>query len=376
MTAYRATLVRAYSEASRIRELVWRRSEAIATALTAWLPHVLQNVSPWMSANLQKGERWSEVIGRQLSQHHVGIICVTPENLHASWLMFEAGALSKSLGTARVCPVLLGIRPSELAGPLGQFQATMFDKSDMLKLVRSLNAEFGGERVSDAVLSEAFERSWLGVADAVRAAASIQIGAESMHDVLRMFAECGLPEPAFSNSAFFREGFESHAIYSSACAIARQRLYVFGRKNRKLFDKEHADFFAALSSKRAEGLDFKCLFLDPDSPSHVISGAHTSPEFREELIRSIATASARFAAAGLDPNDYARLYRSPRTLAYAVIDDAVAYTPIRFTTTGQADALTKAGFVVINASTAMGEELVRDFLTIWNAGLPMHLVAP
>lgn len=196
-----------------------------------------------------------------------------------------------------------------------------------------------------------------------------------MPHVLRTFAEYGLPGPSFSNSAFFREGFESHAIYSSACAIARQRLYVFGRKNRKLVDKEHADFFEALSSKRAEGLDFKCLFLDPDSPPHVISGAHTNPGFREELIRCIATANAQFAAAGLDPNDYARLYRSPRALAYTVIDDAVAYTPLRFTTTGHAAALTKTGFVVINASSAMGEELVRDFLTIWNAGLPMRPVA-
>ena len=89
-----------------------RRSEAFAKALTGWLPHVLQNASPWMSVNLLKGDRWSEVIGRKLSDHHVGMICVTPENVHASWLMFEAGALSKALDSAKVCPVLLGMRPS------------------------------------------------------------------------------------------------------------------------------------------------------------------------------------------------------------------------------------------------------------------------
>lgn len=35
--------------------------------------------------------------------------------------MFEAGALTKSLTVARVCPLLFGVEPSDIKGPLVQF---------------------------------------------------------------------------------------------------------------------------------------------------------------------------------------------------------------------------------------------------------------
>ena len=95
------------------------RSRQLARELKWWLPRVLSPVKPWMSdSDIQKGDRWSEQIGHQLRDHRVGIICVTPENTSSEWLLFEAGALSKTFGEGRVCPVLLGIRPTELEGPL------------------------------------------------------------------------------------------------------------------------------------------------------------------------------------------------------------------------------------------------------------------
>lgn len=101
------------------------RSEAVARALRSWLPDVLQAVEPWLSSSdIQAGARWASELELQLQESGVGIICLTPENLTAPWVLFEAGALSKSLGSAYVCPYLYGFSPSELHGPLVQFQAT------------------------------------------------------------------------------------------------------------------------------------------------------------------------------------------------------------------------------------------------------------
>ena len=349
------------------------RSRVLASALVKWLPHVLQNVAPWMSyTNLQKGDRWSEVIGKKLSEHHVGVICVTPENVDASWLMFEAGAISKLVGGSKVCPVLLGIRPADLVGPLDQFQETVFEKEDMLRLVLSLNHDLGADRVENDVVTAAFERTWPGLVQDVQDIASIQMDAENVHSVLRAFAEHGMPDPLVDSSAFFADGFESHALYASACAIARKRLYVFGRKNRKLFDKDHKDFFAGLQSRESSGFGFKCLFLDPGAPQSVIEAAHSDSSFRRTLIESIETAGQRFAEAGLDPAKYARTYRTNRSLAYAVIDDAVAYTPIRYSRDGQAEALTKCGFTVITGQSPLGEQLVGEFLAAFENGSPLR----
>jgi len=230
--------------------------------------------------------------------------------------------------------------------------------------------------VGDAVLLEAFDRTWPDLVAAVQVAAAIRLDAESVHQVIRAFSQYGLPEPTIGSHAFFSEGFESHGIYSAACAIARRRLYVFGRKNRKLFDKEHREFFAALADRRKAGLDFRCLFLDPDAPGHVLASAHADAGFRDELLRAIEHARSVFVEAGLNPGDCLRLYHSPRALAYAVIDDAIAYTPIRYLPTGHADALTKCAFTVLSVSSAEGASLLDGFLEAWQTAASIGSKAP
>ncbi|MGZ4829279.1 MAG: toll/interleukin-1 receptor domain-containing protein [Candidatus Angelobacter sp.] len=101
-------------------------SKAIAEAIYCWLPQVIQSITPWMSTeDISAGTRWSAAIAGELETAHFGIICVTPDNVNAPWLQFEAGALSKTLANAFVCPYIFGLHPSELKGPLAQFQAVL-----------------------------------------------------------------------------------------------------------------------------------------------------------------------------------------------------------------------------------------------------------
>jgi hypothetical protein len=89
-----------------------------------------------------------------------GIICVTPSNIHSDWLLFETGALSKALEKTFVCPFLIGIEPADIKGPLGQFQATRTVKSDILKLLRTLNGSLNDAALPSGHLGEAFEVWW------------------------------------------------------------------------------------------------------------------------------------------------------------------------------------------------------------------------
>jgi hypothetical protein len=74
--------------------------------------------------------------------------------------MFEAGALSKSLSAARVCPLLFGIDASDVKGPLVQFQAAPFTKDEMKKAVRMMNQELGAAALASDVLDSVFEMWW------------------------------------------------------------------------------------------------------------------------------------------------------------------------------------------------------------------------
>ena len=139
------------------------RSKKIAEFLHEWLPTVLQNIKPYMSAeSIDKGERWSLDIANQLQETNYGIVCVTPDNFNAPWILFESGALSKSINNSRVSPIIFDLLPSDLSkSPLLQFQLTQFNETEMAKLIISINNSAPDtEKVEQAVASKAFQRAW------------------------------------------------------------------------------------------------------------------------------------------------------------------------------------------------------------------------
>src|SRR6185503_13621032 len=136
-------------------------SKTLAEILREWLPAVIQAVKPYYSPDdITKGARWSNEIGKELEECRVGLICLTRDNLEAPWIMFEAGALSKKLDESRVCPILFGLGPTDVQGPLVQFQLAQFDKSDMRRVVKMINTALGESALDDGVLDSVFEMWW------------------------------------------------------------------------------------------------------------------------------------------------------------------------------------------------------------------------
>ena len=137
------------------------RSRSIAEIFKQWLPGVLQAVRPYYTPDdVAKGSRWSTEIAKNLEESRVAIICLTPENLHAPWIMFEAGALAKNLDRSRVTPVLFGLEPTDLTGPLVQFQAAKFSKPDIGRLIKTINTELADAKLADDVLDSVFNMWW------------------------------------------------------------------------------------------------------------------------------------------------------------------------------------------------------------------------
>ena len=137
------------------------RSRAAAEALRDWLPMIINAAKPFLSvSDIEKGTRWSSELALRLQSAKAGIICVTPANIHSDWLLFETGALSKTIADTFVCPLLIGLEPSNLKGPLAQFQATKTSKSDVLRLMKTLNAALGDQGLSELHIEKAFAGWW------------------------------------------------------------------------------------------------------------------------------------------------------------------------------------------------------------------------
>src|SRR6185437_1178713 len=138
-----------------------RRSHEVADAMAGWLKKVIQSAEPWVSSDMERGVKWLAEIGKSLDAHSIGILCVTPGNVKAPWLNFEAGALSKQIGDeVRVIPYLLDFRSSnELQPPLGQFNASLANEQGTFELVKTLNAH-SETQLTEIHLDETFKMWW------------------------------------------------------------------------------------------------------------------------------------------------------------------------------------------------------------------------
>lgn len=137
------------------------RSKYLAESLRGWLRKALQSVQPWMSnEDIAAGSRWLAEVSFELNDAKVGILCVVPENQVSPWLLFEAGALSKTLDQTYVCPLLYEMNPGQLSGPITQFQATTFNNEGMLKLLQMLNQALGDNSIPETALADVLRVWW------------------------------------------------------------------------------------------------------------------------------------------------------------------------------------------------------------------------
>ena len=139
-------------------------SHALAKILHDWLRNVLPFVDPWMSSeDIPKGSRWAAEIGESLEECDYCIVCLTREAARQPWVNFEAGAISRAVEHSHVSPLLLDVTPRDLGDlPLTMFQCTTFNKSDVHKLLQSINCAHDSP-VEESKLESDFEETWNGV---------------------------------------------------------------------------------------------------------------------------------------------------------------------------------------------------------------------
>lgn len=140
-----------------------KKSKKIAYVVESWLQDVIQAVDPFLSEqSIEKGESGLSKIESALSEYAFSIIILASDNVNAPWIHYEAGAISKGLGVSRVCPLLFGIRTSDLvSNPLHQFQCTIWnDREDLFRLISTINKNLDYGQLSDDKLQKSFEKHY------------------------------------------------------------------------------------------------------------------------------------------------------------------------------------------------------------------------
>ncbi|MBE7495163.1 MAG: toll/interleukin-1 receptor domain-containing protein [Verrucomicrobiaceae bacterium] len=123
-------------------------SRKAASALRRVISEVAPNTivfSGW--EDIKAGEHWQRAMIEQLQQADMALFFITPSNLHSPWIHFEAGAIvGRGLP---IVPILVGVQPSQLSGPLNAYQSVSTSQESLSRLLIHL----GGtpSRVAEAV---------------------------------------------------------------------------------------------------------------------------------------------------------------------------------------------------------------------------------
>ncbi|MBM3319583.1 MAG: toll/interleukin-1 receptor domain-containing protein [Candidatus Eisenbacteria bacterium] len=137
-------------------------SHRVAVLVKEWLSDVLQSDRPFVSSeDIKKGARWSSELAAVLKECSFGIFCVVPSNARAPWMNFEAGAIVGAMPTSRVSTFLFGVDQSVIQDtPLSMFQSTVYEETDLLRLVRSINDLRVEDRMDETRLKRNFGAFW------------------------------------------------------------------------------------------------------------------------------------------------------------------------------------------------------------------------
>jgi len=141
------------------------KAQRVAAALKKFLLHANDHIIPWFSdTDISAGDRWSHQLASQLEVTDFGIVCTTQESIQSPWILFEAGALSRSLSGGRVCPYLIDLNRKQLGGPLAQFQAKEATPEQSWQLLQGINLLMQQNALPEAQLHANFEAFWPALA--------------------------------------------------------------------------------------------------------------------------------------------------------------------------------------------------------------------
>jgi hypothetical protein len=369
------------------------RSKPIAGIMKDWLEHIFPTgVDVWLSTqgdNLRAGSLSVPQIIKGLRESDYGVFCFTTDNTKSPWIMFEAGAICKQDKTRSeiegVYTILFeGDIGNLIDTPLGSFQHTFFTEESMYNFFRGINNIGGQAIINEQRLQKNVQNSWsIYYPKIVEALGpnSVKGGAMNKEQLMEKLTEPYFGRPHNGQVTFYEKGFEDYPLYEILLKNAKKRFWVFGRKNRKIFDIRNDDYFGIIKTKT--DFDFKCLFLDPESPDELLSSAQDTLGFSDKLKLCIKDAYHKLKSVDIDPHNAIRLYSLPREYAVIVVDDVVLFSPILYNKTSATDShmngtlgkpkhLTRSAFNLVSVDEDKAKFHMDKFLEVWNNAKKME----
>lgn len=294
------------------------------------------------------------------------ILCFTKENKKSPWLLYEAG-YAKGLNKT-VIPLLFD---NDL-----NWHSWIDNPMNVAKEIEINSPNFVQDFINglglDSIHKKQVSLFYNKIIKLKETNRLVDGECEDVVDKMLTSDAFMLPNPTFRNrTAYFSTGFESYDLYkiiTESFMYTGKTLWIYGRKNMKLFGGNFKDFFKYLDEKSythesMAGIDFRCLFLNPNSKE--IETAHPQQEiFKFELISTLYRAKDVLGG-NIRLQKCFRLYDDKRESVIIRLDNCIIYSRPTLNANGIPQLLTDTQFEVFSSESERGMQCVKQFECIW-----------
>ena len=203
----------------------------------------------------------------------------------------------------------------------------------------------------------------------------VDIQCEDFIDLLISNNAFRVESPIYRNkTAYFLTGFETFDLWKTVVKsflYTGKYLWIYGRKNMKLFGGNFKELFEYLEEKSINedmyGIDFRCLFLNPESDE--VRYAHKQQDiFFQELDATIKRAKHQIGD-NLILQRCFRMYSNRREEVIIRLDNCIIYSKPHFDENGQPQIMTDAKFEVFSTSSQRGQQCIKKYCAIWDSAI-------
>lgn len=339
-----------------------------------------EEIEFWVSSqNIAAGNIAVNSIISALQRSAMAIVCLDSSNYKKPWIYYETGIVfgrnynPEDDEQSVICPLIFdNVKIESFAKtPLYNMQLEKFNKTNMRKVAHHINRMYhkktGLSLLSQRTLNQFFDNMWPRLCDKISTIikqkgddADIMLTENNIAERLMRYHD--FPEPTFGDVMRYASGFETHLFYRFLLENVSTRLYIFGRKNRKLSERTFDEGYSKLLEKH---VDLKILFLNPDSEYAKDNSAQDVSDFRTRLITSIKDFCGRYMKLESNIEDHCRMYSEMRESEIIIADDVVLYKELTFSPDGKPLHFTNQSFFVSSINSQLGTEYCRYFNKVW-----------
>lgn len=352
----------------------WSKSKSKEYAVE--VKHLLESLDPHLNVfmseeDIAAGEKFQDKIIQKIIECDKLLLCFTHENRKSPWLLYEAGYAS-GLGKI-VIPFLFDNDSnwhSWIDNPMNIAREININNSDFAAIFIKCFSLHNNEYTRNAL------NNFVEKIDLIKGKyRQVDQECEDFVELLVSNEAFRVESPIYRNkTAYFLTGFETIDLWKliiNSFLYTGKYLWIYGRKNMKLFTGGFKEFFQYLEEKSVNddmcGIDFRCLFLNPESEE--VKYAHFQQDFFRQELESTIKRAKYMIGDNQTLQKCFRMYSNRREEVIIRLDNCIIYSKIHFDINGHPQSMTDTKFEVFSASSSKGMDCIKKYCNVWESSV-------